>query len=530
MLMLFLSLGLFFSSTKAQKKSPNIIVIVTDDQAYHSLRAAGNDVVKSPNLDALIAEGLLFHRHYSTTAICMASRATLLTGKLEYRTGTNFMHGSMARELFEQSYPALLRQAGYKTAFAGKFGLAVTDRPDEDESHNTYERLPVASFDRWLGGTGQTSYRTAENQYIAGYATNFPHSTRAYGQAACDFIESTVKEGTPFCLSLYFKAPHMPFTPDPVFDSVYNNTVFVKPPNYGKHAAVHLPVQSRLGRQNTRWFSWWNEAAYQESSRKYYQLIYGVDYVLGQIREKLALEGVADNTVIIYTSDNGYNMGAHGFGDKVLGYEEGTKVPLVIYDPIHGRLTRGRAVDDLTGNIDIAPTILDIAGVNIPDDLDGISLLPLVRGEKANPDRVIPLLQAWGSVPTLSMGIVRGKWKYLYWPYAEGLEPAEELYNLNDDRYELYNLVSSGQMKKVVDEMRSLYDREVTKWKEHCVSYHHYPELGYVFDRHISWKEKLGKIPEKFFRFYENDLKEAGIESPPYDYGKVLTEIETKYH
>ena len=151
------------------------------------------------------------------------------------------MHGSLTKDKFELSYPMLLHHAGYRTGFAGKFGFAVTDEPDPDENCESYDREPVDNFDWWGGGIGQTEYRTADNKYIADYADQLSHSTRAYGAAACDFIRESANAGKPFCLSISFKAPHKPFTPDPAFDTVYEHTTFVPPPDYGREAARKLP-------------------------------------------------------------------------------------------------------------------------------------------------------------------------------------------------------------------------------------------------------------------------------------------------
>ena len=176
----------------------------------------GNPDVQTPNLDQLASDGMAFDNHYVTTAICMASRATAMTGMYEYKTGCNFEHGPMLTAIWEKSYPILLREAGYLTAFAGKFGFDLKETPDGKKLP-----LPEADFDRWGGGPGQTMYETARNKSMAAYADEYPHSTLSYGAFGRDFIRDAAKSEKPFCLSISFKAPHKPATPDPKFDAIY---------------------------------------------------------------------------------------------------------------------------------------------------------------------------------------------------------------------------------------------------------------------------------------------------------------------
>ena len=200
------------------KERPNIIFLLSDDQSTYSLGCYGNEDVKSPQLDRLANDGMVFDRHYDTTAICMASRASVMTGMYEYKHGTNFGHGDMLRKTWENSYPVLLRKNGYRTAFAGKFGFDLREEPNG-------KRLPMPEndFDMWGGGPGQTNYSTAKNASMKHYAKDYPHSTRSYGAFGRDFILESAKAGKPFCLSISFKAPHKPATPDPLDDHIYKD-------------------------------------------------------------------------------------------------------------------------------------------------------------------------------------------------------------------------------------------------------------------------------------------------------------------
>jgi arylsulfatase A-like enzyme len=482
------------------QSQPNIIFFLTDDQAYDTIGAYGNPDVKTPAMDALASEGVVFDRFYVTTAICMASRATVMTGMYEYKTGCNFMHGPMGRDKWQLSYPVLLRKAGYRTAFGGKFGFAVMDDPASGGSEGDYANLPVSDFDFWVGGTGQTSYETHKNKYLAKYADEFPHSTRAYGAAGRDFIRESVQSGKPFCLTLFFKAPHRPTTPDPVFDDIYANSTFRKLPNYGRKAGEHLAPQSRMGRQYPRFISWGyhTDKTYQAVLRTYNQQIYGVDYAIGMIMSELESLGLAGNTVVILSSDNGFFNGSHGFGSKVLPYEESTRVPLIIRDPRIGNQNTNRHSKALAGNVDIPATILDLAGVDIPANMDGRSLLPILYQDSNQVRETLPLIQAWGPAATHSLGVVTRTHKYVYWMYGEEMTPVEEIFDLENDPFEMVNLASDEGSAETLEILRRLYDAELSKWKTETVIYNDYKVFGSLFDRKIPWQEKHNLIPKQF--------------------------------
>ncbi len=491
----------------AQK--PNILFLLTDDQAYHLLGYMGNKQVKTPNFDRLAAEGVVFNAHYDTTSICMASRATIATGQYEYRSGCNFNRGSLERIKWNRSYPVLLREAGYYTGFAGKFGFSVTDGPGKTAYHSN-ENMPMDSFDVWRGWPGQGKYNTAENEFVAEYAEKHPHSSAALGAVSRAFVKNAVKRNQPFCLSVSFKAPHLPLSPDSQYDDVYANTVWEEPPNYDEKGAAHLPRQAKSGRQYLS-MDQFRPDSFQTTMRKYNQLIHGVDQAIGEIRAELEEQGVADNTVIILTSDNGYNCGAHGFSGKVLPYEEGSRAPLIVYDPRHPSAGKGHRCAGVTGNIDIMPTILDFAGVSIPDDVDGTSLRPMLDNPKKGVRDALAIMNVWGNIPTHELSIVTEKYKYLNWFFAgEGMKAAEELYDMKSDLHEMKNLIDDPKKQAVLKTMRAFYDREVERWKKNCVRRSGYPEWGILLDRSVPWEEKAKIIPEKEIRKYRDAVSGKG--------------------
>ena len=466
---------------------PNIVFLLTDDQTTYSLGCYGNTDVKTPNIDGLARDGLTFDRHYVTTAICMASRASIMTGMFEYKTGCNFEHGAMLRQHWQKSYPILLRQAGYHTAMAGKIGFEVAETPNKKGS------LPKEDFDAWGAGPGQTHYQTSKNSSMAKYAKDYPHSSRSYGAFGRDFIRESAKSKQPFCLSISFKAPHKPDTPDPIDDHIYTGKVFKKPANYGREHGQHFSKQSQQGRQYERFHSWGYATDYDNIMKRYHQQVYAIDAAVGMIREALTKHGVENNTVVIFTSDNGFFCGSHGYGSKVLPYEESSRVPMIFFDPrksLPSKLARTRA---LTGGIDIAPTILDLAGLPIPANMDGKSLLSLYQKPTATMHTSLPLINVWGPKATHSLAVVTQDQKYVFWPYGDaGFTPTEEIYDLANDPLESKNAFSNG----TAEPLRRLYDQAVQRWKAQAVPYHRYQEFGTFFDRTLPWAEKRPTQPK----------------------------------
>ena len=466
-------------STK-ESQNPNIIILMADDQCTYSLGCYGNSDVRTPNIDQLAKEGLVFDRHYNTTAICMASRASVFTGMYEYKTGCNFNHGDMHPEVWDQSYPKFLRKSGYLCAFAGKFGIEVEG-----------EGLCESDFDFWGGSPGQTSYQTAANKSMQKYAEIYPHSTLSYGEFGRDVIRESVRQDKPFCLSISFKAPHRPVEPDPRFDSIYAGSTFKKPLNFGREHGEHLSKQSKAGRQYERFTSWNYDTDYDGVMGKYNQLVYAIDVAVGMIRAELEAQGIAENTVIFYTSDNGYICGSHGYASKVLPMEESSRVPLIIYDPRSKTAGKQARCGELTGNIDFAPSILDLAGIPIPENMDGQSLTGLLKHPGKGGHDQLAFMNVWGPRATTSLSCLTRQYKYTYWWYGDdSMEPVEELFDLRKDPLELKNQVNNPEYASVRNTMREKYDQELAKWNKEAVDYNNYKPFGIFFDRTIPMEKK----------------------------------------
>tara|TARA_R110000744_G_scaffold47804_6_gene104958 strand:+ start:1903 stop:3498 length:1596 start_codon:yes stop_codon:yes gene_type:complete len=501
---LFLMFIMSVNQAVAMADKPNIIFLLTDDQASWSV-GYNNPEFLTPEIDKLAKQGIRFTRHYNTTAICMASRANIMTGKHEYKTGTNFMHGHMSREIFADSYPMLLKKAGYYTGFVGKFGFETP--PDNTEGlPKGYNNLPVDLFDVWYGGKGQTSFKTTKNHYIKKFANQYPHATLANGAAAIDFINQAKSKDKPFMLSVSFKAPHAPVEPDPKFDALFSKRQYSYPDNYWRDKGEHLSLQAKLGRQylTKNGFGFAPET-YNRRMADYNQQIYGVDVAIGQIRKRLKQLDLADNTVIIFSSDNGYFNGNHGFSRKVLPYEESVTSPMLVLDPRNIK-AYNQKVNHLTANIDIAPTILSLAGISRPKAMDGKDILELIKEDHADNHHFLPLINVWGSAPAQALSVVTQRWKYIYWFYGEGVKPAEELFDLTNDAGEMNNVANDANHKLILSQMRANYDQQVVMWRNNSVNFNGYKQYALLFDRNLSWQDKESLIEPKFMEAYKKLL------------------------
>jgi arylsulfatase A-like enzyme len=489
---------------------PNIVFLLADDMRFDAAGFMGNKDVKTPNLDRLAERGVVFERAYDTTAICMASRAQLMTGKLEFSTGCNFEHGHMSMPIWQESYPMLLRESGYYTGFAGKFGFDV-----EPQGKAKGANVVRPCFDWWGGWMGQGSYEVSGNKDATAWhekhAGEKEHTTRALGILGQEFIREAGNSGKPFCLSVSFKAPHTPYATDPRYDEIYEDATFTKPENFGPDAAGHLPKQPFAGRPPTKGKGWVKD--FDGASRQYHQMVYGMDHAVGMMLEELEKQGVADNTVVVFTSDNGYFNGSKGFAGKIYAYEEASRAPLVVYDPRHSTAGKKVRIDQLTGNIDIAPTLLDLAGVKAPSGMQGKSMLPMLDNPSHENHQTLPLINVWGARPSHSLAVVSKDWKYINWFYgADGYTPTEELYSMKNDRLENRNLSASAEQRGLMANMRKQYDAWLGVWEKEGVRNNGYQKYLKLADRNFDWSKADPELLESMGAIDEASRNGAGKE------------------
>ncbi|HEX28880.1 TPA: DUF4976 domain-containing protein [Candidatus Poribacteria bacterium] len=428
---------------RAASKRPNLLVLVTDDQRWDAMGCMGNPIIRTPHMDRLAEEGVIFVNNFCTTSICMSSRASIFTGMYTRRHGINRFDQPLSEEHFVITYPVLLRGAGYRTGFIGKWGLGG--------------RLPKKAFDFFEGFGGQGRYFHEVNGKTV-------HLTRILTEQALEFLRGCSRD-QPFCLSISFKAPHVQdndprqFLYDPALEELYSDVTIPTPKTADPRYFESLPEFLRDSEGRRRWqirFS--TPEKYQESVKGYYRLITGVDLALGRIWEALREMGFDGNTVILLTSDNGFFLGEHGLAGKWLMYEESIRTPLIVRDPRLPSSRRGRRRKEMTLNVDLAPTLLDLAGVPIPSAMQGRSLRPLIEGKEVRwrEDWFYEHLFEHPRIPK-SEGIRTSRWKYIR--YVDYDPPYEELYDLANDPHEEHNVIGESDYSEVLSTLRR-------RWRE----------------------------------------------------------------
>ena len=382
---------------------PNIIFILTDDQRADSLRLYGNALCDTPNIDALAHDGVAFSNASVTSAICTPSRATFFSGQYERKHGVNFNSGtSMAPEAWASCYPVLMRDAGYFTGYVGKNHVPI--------GNDGYEsKLIDSSFDYWYAGHKHLTFYPKDRHPIFTNASAdtqvevLEEGAQAFLDAdsnedflagAREFLEHRPKD-RPFHLSICFNLPHdvgtetmqmLPDDPD-VYKTMYRDSIETIPlsPTYvarGDIASPKLPHDVLRDDNRQSVYDYVNTpSTMRERLVRVYQSLTGIDSMVGRIRETLERLGIADHTIIVFTSDHGIMQGDHGLGGKALCYEPCLRIPLIVYDPRLPSECQGRRIEGLVQNIDVAPSMLGWAGVQAPPSMQGRDFTPLIRGE-----------------------------------------------------------------------------------------------------------------------------------------------------
>lgn len=425
-------------------KRPNIIFLLTDDHRWDALGVMGNRIIHTPHLDALASNGILFKKAYVTTSICCVSRASILSGQYASRHKINDFTTDFSAEALSQTYPILLKKAGYKIGFIGKFGIDVNNQPD-------------SLFDYWSSPKeGQPPY------VLINKSGKLVHHTDSVDTDIRKFIGQYAGE-QPFCLSVSFKAPHELDGNPPTYPvqsryrDLYKNVIIPRPvttdPKYWESFPDFFKSDKNIGRQ--RWKPLLStDSLRQETVRNYYRLITGVDQVVGNLVQQLKDQGIDKNTIIIFMGDNGFLLGEHGLEGKWFGFEESIRVPMMICGGALPQNLKGAQSGKIALNIDIAPTILGLAGVNPPTQMQGMDLIQMLMGVKPSRKDFFYEHTFMGSpgLPKVE-GVVGKKFKYMN--FTE--HGYEQLFNTKKDHYETTNLTGKKSSSKKLSELRARY-------------------------------------------------------------------------
>ncbi len=447
------------------QQPPNIVYIMTDDHASHMMSAYGPSIASTPNLDRIAREGALFRNAFVNNALCAPSRATLLTGKYSHANG----HLSN-RETFDgsqQTMPKLLQAAGYQTAMIGKWHL----------------KSEPTGFDYWNVLPGQGAYydpkfiEMGEEKQHTGYVTDL------ITDFVIDWVEKRDPE-KPFLLLYHHKAPHGQWQPAERHAALWAGEDLPHPETYGDDLTGRAgAVQKNNSRLNPellrRWRGWerfgkkpvpeglaedeLDDWIYQQYVKDYLRVMVAVDENVGRFLDFLDSAGLAENTMVIYTSDNGMFLGDHFLFDKRLMYEEPIRVPLAIRYP--AGVEPGGDVSAFAVNVDYAPTILDYAGLPVPADMQGRSLRPLLAGGVPEDWRKAFYYHYWewpnqGHFVAPHYGIRTARFKLIH-HYDErwGGPAAWELIDLEADPHEYSNAIDDPEHADTVSELKAGLER-----------------------------------------------------------------------
>jgi len=425
---------------------PNIIFFLSDDQRNDFLSCAGHEIVKTPNIDALAADGVRFENAFVVTSICAASRATLFTGLWERTHKYTFGMPPIKEEYVDESYPAVLKKAGYRTGFVGKFGVSVPQGSQQKVMFDYY--VPLNRNPYWKPQPDGSK----------------KHLTNITGDKAIEFIDSCDKS-QPFCLSVSFNAAHaedsdkVDHYPWPHEEDGLYEDVTIPEPRVSRDFWKELPefFHNAMHRDRYHW-RWDTPEKYQKNVKAYYRMITGLDRNIGRVMEEVREKGFGDNTVVIFMGDNGYYKGSRGFAGKWSHFEESLRVPLVIYDPRVPKSDRGRVVPAMALNVDVPATILSMAKGSIPSHYQGADLTPFVYNRPVSgwrTDFFCEHLMDHPDIPKYEG--VRGE-RYVYVRYFQHMPEGEFLHDLQADPLELKNFVNDPEYAEVLKTMRARCD------------------------------------------------------------------------
>ncbi|MDD4226310.1 MAG: sulfatase [Mariniphaga sp.] len=484
------------TSSKQEPQRPNILFIMSDDHAYQAISAYGYGLNETPQIDRLAKEGAIFTRACVTNSICAPSRAVLLTGKHSFLNGK--VDNVQPFNWDQPNFPKLMQANGYQTAMIGKIHL---------------DGLPQG-FDYSMVLPGQGQYYNPDFLINGEKVRKKGHCTEITTEATLDWLKNKRDPNKPFCLLYHQKAPHRNWLPAPKYLDLYDDVTFEPPANFfddyegrgraAKEQEMEIAGHMQWGhdfklivdpngdstnfirdlrRMDEEQLANWM-AAYENENQKllsnmpdgkelalwkynryikdYLRTIKSVDDGVGEVLDYLEQAGLAENTIVVYTSDQGFYLGEHGWFDKRFMYEESFRTPLLVRYP--KEIKPGTKIDKLVQNLDFAPTFLDYAGIEVPEEMQGESFRELVAGETNEwRDAVYYTYYEYPSVHMVKRhyGVATERYKLMHFYYDVD---EWEMYDLQTDPAEMKNIYNDrayAEIQKMLhvrlEELRNYY-------------------------------------------------------------------------
>jgi len=539
-IILFTGLLPFFScKSKVEKKNkalrPNIIFIMSDDHAYQAISAYGYPIGKvapTPHIDRIAEEGIRFNDAFVTNSLCGPSRAVILTGKYSHING--FRSNGDKFDGNQMTFPKLLQKAGYQTAIVGKWHLKSVPQ----------------GFDYWNILIGQGAYYNPDFIEMGDTSRSTGYATDLITDYALNWLKKKRDKNKPFFIMVHHKAPHRNQMPNLKNINRYDTVTFPVPDNYfdqykGRLAAseqkmniyrdmyegydlkmsvkrnsdslLYVPWPNEFKRMTPKQSKIWKEKyrvrnnrffdlnpkgkdlaiwKYERFLRDYMATIASVDESVGKILQYLDEHNLTKNTLVVYTSDQGFYLGEHGWFDKRWMYEQSFRTPLLIRYP--KEIIAGSVSDKFVSNLDFAETFLDYAGIKIPEEMQGLSLRPILQGKKTKNWRD-KMYYHYYEYPGFHMvkrhyGIRTKQYKLIHFYYDID---TWEFYDLKNDPEEMHNQINNARYKPVIDSLKSELARLMKYYKE--PPYKEWKEIDILHGR------KMYKIPTPHLKYIVPD-------------------------
>jgi N-acetylglucosamine-6-sulfatase len=439
------------ASAGAQSTAPvprNVVFILSDDHRYDlmSFMKTAPPFLKTPNLDRMARQGAHVRNAFVTTALCSPSRASILTGQYAHRHGV--VDNTSPIPSGTTFFPEYLQQAGYRTAYVGKWHMGEDAESD----------MPRKGFDHWVSFRGQGTYFdpllniNGQRKQLKGYTTDI------ITDQALEWLKQQreSRDSKPFFLYVAHKAVHAEFQPAPRHRGRYAAEIVPKPPTMANTESNYWGKPDWVRAQRGSWhgvdFMYHGAMEFDQFYRAYNETLLALDDGVGRVLDYLDKSGLSKNTMVVYMSDNGFVLGEHGLIDKRHAYEESMRVPMLVYAP--GMVAPGTTIETMVRNIDIAPTLLEMAGARSRHQIDGRSVLGAIRGESvASPGEMLYEYYweyAFPHTPT-TFALRGDRYKYIFY---HGVWDINELYDLKTDPSERFNLINMPAMQDTVNAMR----------------------------------------------------------------------------